>query len=508
MRFSLNKTLFLWLLVAVSSMVLPAHAETIKLKSGKTVEAKIIEKTSTSIKADVNGIPITYYFEEIDSIDGQFVFEKPAALAGKAPTKIFEEVADSVVVITAMIQRSEGVDASQGSGFIAKKEGVVVTNFHVVELADKIEVRLKGGKTYLVTGIIHFDPKRDVCILKIDADSLPAVSLGNSAILKPGDKVFTIGAPLGLDYSISEGLMSGIRRVNDQKVLQLSAPISPGSSGGPLINTQGEVVGINSSGYTAAAGAQSLNFAIPINEVKRHIGVEPKIDMTYFDEIIMSARATHITAMLALAENNVNEAIRLLQVIINKAPDYIWAYVDLSYIYGARNMLDEGIALCKKAISVDPDYAMLYHNLAAVYLRKGMITEAMKTSKRAVALDPENSFFHMGLCTVYSNAEMFAEAIAEGKKAVELDPYDSLAHTKLGIAYSLNNMHQEAIASLQKAIAFDPNNGEAYFRLAAEYAFKNDSATAAKYMVKAIELGYDVPLELRQSLSQYLGEYR
>jgi len=499
---------------------LPLFAETIILKSGKTIEAEIIERSGDYIKINVYGVPLTYYLEVIESIDGERVdeFSQPKDYSStstreESPAEIFKKVAPGVVIITVLREEGTGTDIllgamGQGSGFIVKEEGVIVTNFHVVDCAQSIEVKLQNGTVYPVTGIIHFDPERDICILKIDADNLPTVSLGNSNLIKPGDKIFTIGAPMGLEYSISEGLMSGVRRRGGQKFLQLSAAISPGNSGGPLINAQGKVVGITSSGYSAASDAQNLNFAIPVNEVKKFITTNPKLTMVDFASRIAKARALWFLSVKDQVEGNINAAIYNLQHCINTDPTYIWAYIDLSGIYGETHMFDEAMAICKKAIAIAPDYPMLWSNLASAYGNKGMLMEAIEAAKKATSINPDNSFYHSVLSSVYSNAKMFTEAIAEGKKAVELDPYDSLAYTKLGIAYGLANMHQKAIAVLKKAVALDPQNGEAYFRLGAEYALLKDAATSAKYLQKAIELGYHVPAKMRQSLNQYLRERR
>jgi len=208
------KTILVFFLIFV---IIPAgvFSETIRLKDGRVLRAEIIEETPQYIKVNIHGIPITYYRDQIKRIEGKRPIsadtprEAPAhSASGKSPAQIFKEVSDEVVVVIA--QMSSGV--SQGSGFIIDRNGVVVTNFHVVGGAEEIEVKFKDGRAFPVVGIIDYDVNRDICVLKIDAYGLDTVALGNSNYLQPGSKVLVIGAPLGLEYSITEGLYSGKRK--------------------------------------------------------------------------------------------------------------------------------------------------------------------------------------------------------------------------------------------------------------------------------------------------------
>src|SRR3989338_2556565 len=262
---------------------LPVWPETIYLKDGKIIQGQIIEEREDSIKVNISGIPITYERSRIKSIEGakrpvSYSPSKDTAepkLPDKNPAQVFQEVSPAIVVI--MAQLPDG--SSQGSGFVVDSSGVIATNFHVVGGAEDIEVKFKDGKTYPVTGIIDYDVERDVCVLKIDAFGLTTASLGNSNLLEPGSKVFVIGAPLGFEYSITDGLYSGKRKDLNQNALQFSAPISPGNSGGPLLDPQGRVVGITT--FFKPEG-QNVNFAIPINEAKKFFKTSVKIGMAEF----------------------------------------------------------------------------------------------------------------------------------------------------------------------------------------------------------------------------------
>ncbi len=155
-----------------------------------------------------------------------------------------------------------------GSGFIINANGQILTNAHVVDRADTVSVTLKDGRTFQGK-VMGEDPVTDVAVVKIQADRLPVLTLGNSDQLKPGDAVIAIGNPLGLDNTVTSGIISATgRSVSDKRVafLQTDAPINPGNSGGPLLNSQGQVIGMNTA---IIQGAQGIGFAIPIDTAKR-----------------------------------------------------------------------------------------------------------------------------------------------------------------------------------------------------------------------------------------------
>jgi len=166
-----------------------------------------------------------------------------------------------------------------GSGFIISADGYVLTNHHVVAGADEVEVRLKDRREYIAK-VIGSDPQSDIALLKIDATGLPAATLGSSRELKPGQWVVAIGSPFGLEFSVTAGIVSATGRslANDQRYvpfIQTDLAINRGNSGGPLINLDGEVVGINSQIFSNTGGSIGLSFAIPI-EVARSVAEQLK----------------------------------------------------------------------------------------------------------------------------------------------------------------------------------------------------------------------------------------
>jgi serine protease Do len=158
-------------------------------------------------------------------------------------------------------------EKSLGSGFIISSDGYVMTNNHVVRDADEVIVRLSDRREYTAK-VVGTDERSDVALLKIDASNLPAVRIGKSKNLKVGEWVLAIGSPFGFDHSVTAGIVSAkgrsLPRENYVPFIQTDVAINPGNSGGPLINLNGEVVGVNSQIYSRTGGFMGLSFAIPI----------------------------------------------------------------------------------------------------------------------------------------------------------------------------------------------------------------------------------------------------
>ncbi|PSB27439.1 HhoA/HhoB/HtrA family serine endopeptidase [Chlorogloea sp. CCALA 695] len=183
---------------------------------------------------------------------------------------------------------SKRVERGTGSGFIVNANGQILTNSHVVNGADTVSVTLKDGRTFKGE-VLGEDPVTDVAVIKIEANDLPIIPIGNSDGLRPGEWVIAIGNPLGLDNTVTAGIVSATDRsssdigVSDKRVgfIQTDAAINPGNSGGPLLNARGEVIGMNTA---IISGAQGLGFAIPINTVQgisQQIITKGKVEHAY-----------------------------------------------------------------------------------------------------------------------------------------------------------------------------------------------------------------------------------
>lgn len=175
--------------------------------------------------------------------------------------QVYKKTTNAIVTIYTFDRNENPI--SQGSGVVLNQKGWVVTNYHVYNGADKIIVK-HGNKIVPYSEIIAYNQDKDILILKINDRSFPSIPVGNSDILKIGQKIYAIGSPLGLENTISEGIISGLRQSQNKNFIQISAAISSGSSGGAVLNTKGELIAITTSTITKG---QNLNFAIPVNEI-------------------------------------------------------------------------------------------------------------------------------------------------------------------------------------------------------------------------------------------------
>jgi hypothetical protein len=176
----------------------------------------------------------------------------------QTPRQLAQATFPSVVLL--VMQDANGQPLSLGSGFFVR-DGIVATNLHVVRGASTGQAKLVGQKnTFAFSEVVAVDADTDLVLLKVPGASVRKLYLGDSDQLAVGDVVYAIGNPEGLEGTFSQGIISGIRSVGTDKVLQITAPISPGSSGGPIINSSGDVVGVAVATFSEG---QNLNFAIP-----------------------------------------------------------------------------------------------------------------------------------------------------------------------------------------------------------------------------------------------------
>src|SRR6185437_528064 len=186
-----------------------------------------------------------------------------------------------------------------GSGYIVSSNGIILTNAHVVKDAKSVVVKLTDRREYRAK-VLGSDPQTDVAVIKIDATNLPTVKIGHVSSLQVGDWVLAIGSPYGLESTATAGIVSALGRSlpDDTSVpfIQTDVPVNPGNSGGPLFNSQGEVVGINSQIYTKTGGYQGLSFSIPID-------VAEKIK----DQILAHGKVQH--ARLGVTAQEVNQEL-------------------------------------------------------------------------------------------------------------------------------------------------------------------------------------------------------
>jgi serine protease Do len=228
--------------------------------------------------------------------------QAPAPAAPQTPAQIAAHSTPAIVSIR--------TPHSLGTGFVVRKDGWIATNFHVIAAGTQIVVALPDGREFQVVEILNANPQHDLALVRIEADNLPTLPLGDSDALRPGDPVVAIGHPLGLEDTVSNGLVSAVREVGDDfTILQISAPIAPGSSGGPIFNDKGEVVGIATLILT---GGQNLNFGVPVKYLRPIMTATDPMPMADFARMVEKAEAAHAPHMPHVARDVPHHPLKVL----------------------------------------------------------------------------------------------------------------------------------------------------------------------------------------------------
>ena len=202
---------------------------------------------------------------------------RATAAPATSASAVYQQAAPGVVTISIVAGRFGRASEGTGSGIVLNSNGDILTNAHVVAGATQIRVTFKDGQT-ADASVTRSDSSADLAVIHVSGagSSLHPLTLGNSDGVQVGDTAYAIGAPFGLAESMTEGIVSGLNRTDQASgltgLIQTDAPINPGNSGGPLLNAQGQVIGINDSIESPIAGNVGVGFAIPINVVKQLLG--------------------------------------------------------------------------------------------------------------------------------------------------------------------------------------------------------------------------------------------
>jgi len=342
------------------------------------------------------------------------------------PDKIYEKVDNSVVVIIAYDNLG---NIFQGSGVVIN-DGIIVTNHHVCKDANRIEIK-HYSKEIKNVEIYKYDELKDILFLKTEDRTLTPISYGNSGNLKAGQRIYAVGSPEGYENSISEGIVSGFRiDENNVKLVQMTCPITDGSSGGAVLNARGELIGLSVSGQHEGA----LYFAIPVNDILAMIGMENSYT-EYTDPV-----QYYEIGIQANDNKNYKDAEVYFSKYLEKFSGDATAYYKRGY---ARFKLKE----YKQAIS-DFSTVLEKSETSESFFYRGNCYYSLKDYKNALtdytkALQQEPDNYDIYYNRGYANFRLknYSEAVTDWQKAIELNPeYESELSVKIKIAQDeLNN---------------------------------------------------------------------
>ena len=297
-----------------------------------------------------------------------------------------KRIEPSVVVILTYDEKGEAL--GQGSGFFISQDGDVITNRHVLSGAIRAEVKIAEGKVYPVMQVRAEDTEGDLLRLSVDIpeEAVHFLTISTSTP-QAGEQVFIIGNPLGLEKTVSDGIISAVREVPGfGRIIQTTAPVSPGSSGSPVININGEVIGVAT--FIIIEG-QNLNFAIPGERIAR---LTPDKGKTLAEweaggtDGTSSAEGFYSTGLSYLWVEEYEEALLYFEEAVEKDPDYVEAYFQIGYCNTELGRYEEAIEAYKQAIRLEPDDAEAHYGLGVSYGLLGRYDEEIEAYKQAIRL--------------------------------------------------------------------------------------------------------------------------
>ena len=351
------------------------------------------------------------------------------------PAQTVPEIAEKALAATVYLEMkdSNGNTLGFGSGFFVKPN-LIATNYHVIAGAASGTAKLVGKHTtYKIEGWTATDEDNDLALLKVTAYGIKPLLLGKSNAVRIGDTVYVAGNPKGLEGTFSDGIISSRRDKYIKERFQMTAPISPGSSGGPVLNRKGEVIGVSVAAHQDL-DAQNLNFAIPSNYLKTLLTLsKPAKPLSQGNQTIS-------------AETYFRRG---------------YACYDLG-LYGLA------IANYDKAIQLEPDYTDAYINRGIAKIRLGQHFAAISDYDKAIQLKPDHTEAYYKRGVAKADLGQHFAAISDFDKAIQLKPDDAEAYILRGAGKVLLNRTWEAKQDFRTALRLAEKTGDADIKARAQ----------------------------------------
>lgn len=378
--------------------------------------------------------------------------------------ELVQKISPSVFSLVAYDENGKII--SQGSGFFITDQGEAITNRHVLEGATWAEIKIAGGKTYPVDLVLAEDAAADLVrfSVNIPAKKVPPLSI-TPAVPGAGEKVTVIGSPLGLEQAVTEGTVLAVRNVPGMgAILQISAPISPGSSGSPVINRKSEVIGIAT---LQMAEEKKLNFAVSGERIARLTAGKGKALADWSEKSKKEARADKLfrQGMNWYWSKNYEKAVPCLEEATKLNPGDADAFFYLGVAYGDMGLKQKEIDAYKQAIKINPDHADANYDLGVACGYLGRWQEAADAFKEAVRINPDDAEASNNLGVAFKNLGRYEEAVAACKQAVSIKPDYARAHYNLGTAYLGSGDKKSALEEYRVLNELDKQGADALFGL-------------------------------------------
>ncbi len=385
--------------------------------------------------------------------------------------ELVKRIKPSAVAIETFSARGERL--ARGSGFFIAADKVI-TNRHVIENAQRVEISLINEKRYPVKGVLAVDGEGDLAVLLVDVpkEHVTPLLIDKTTPLE-GESIVVIGNPYGLEGSVSNGIVSAVREIPGYgKIIQITAPISPGSSGSPVVNMKGQVVGVAT---LQAAEGQSLNFAVPSERISQ-LKMGPLQSFSSLNSEAKrskrsSAEKLYSQGLGVLARDDYQRAIAFFERAAEADPDYAEAWYQAGFCYGMLGRHTEALKASRQAARLRPDWAETYVNIGASSFALGQYKDAAEAYRNAVRIEPDNPDTQYALGLTFNKLNRTEEEILAYKRAVALKPDHTSAFDRLGQAYFKLKRYSEALWAFEQLRNYKPEAktfnylGECYLEL-------------------------------------------
>ena len=413
--------------------------------------------------------------------------------ASQAIQEIVTDVQEAVVTIRTFNPDMEPIGL--GTGFFYNDQGHLITNYHVMAGAYAAIVKTRDGESYPVSAVLADNESVDLIQLAVAipaerrrwlsvTDTLPAIA----------DRVLVVGSPLGLEQTVSEGIVSAIRDVPGVgKIFQVSAPISQGSSGSPVVNRDGQVVGVVS--FQSQRG-QNLNFAVASDNLLKLEKPETELSVSEWAYARIKHKPQEVQNLCREGFNftvrgEYKEALNYFQEAVEASPDDTEAWFGLGNCYIGLEQPAEAIEAYQQVIRTAPENANAHYNLGHYYRQLERYEEALATFRDAVAANPKHLLARFEMGEVLGRLGR-----PEEEKNVYLDiindnPQFMPAYYRLGLVYNRLGQYADAIAAQQEALKRKPDFAHAYFAMGLVYANMGNYRQEANAYKEALRIDPD-----------------
>lgn len=427
-----------------------------------------------------------------------------SVLAQDGLPEIIKKIEPSIIVVLTYGQ--DGKLLGQGSGFFINENGAAITSRHVLEGAVRAEIKTMDGMLYPIAKVIAEDQDSDIIKIEviIPKNRIRFLEISPS-FPEVGERVVVIGSPLGLEQTVSDGIVSAVRRIPIfGRIIQISAPISPGSSGSPVINLKGEVIGVAT--FQMIEG-QNLNFAIPGSRILELDSGTPQNFSEWGDlqtkQSLPPAKQYYTSGVSLMLTKKYAKAIAEFEQAVREEPKFAEAYFNIGYCHDELGEHQKAVNAFKKAIQLKPDFIEAYYNLGIAFDELKQFQESIVAYSKAAELKPDffEAFFNLGVAL--GKVDRHQEAVNNFKEAIRISPDDAEAHLNLGIAYGHLNLYQEALEALKQAIRINPDDPQAHFSMGIVYLSLEDRNSALQEYKILKELDIDTANKLFNLIYNY-----